>query len=265
VVGRRKPLRISDAVRHDALTRLDALNAAGFIQGRQELEERRRLVRAALYQNEIDAAFESLPNDVFRQYQSASDADREQAHRQIEMHLSNGNLTLSEAQGKHQRVADCRTVEDIARVIVDLPDLGSAGGARFVSETTRANAHRQLLDHRQAGRLTQAEYDVKAVQVDRARTREDINEAFANLRGQRMGQLATAGQDMAEAVTGVAVEVRSRLARALLRAGAAVVVALVGIYLLVTGEWKLAVASLLFSVVVFGYAAVTFIKIPGRR
>lgn len=260
MLGKKGPLRISEADRRHALTQLDALKSQGYIHGQHELDARQDLVRQAAYRADLDRALEGLPKIGARDFTRASDEDRTNAVRRLQMHMSAGHLSTSEAEDRVKILGDCQSREEIEQVLADLPELGGAGGSHFLPQATRDKALQQLLDHLKAGRLTETEYTIKREQVAKARTRKDIDEAFTNLRGQRLTETINTAGDFAHGGTVVLTEASRRLRAVLVRAFVAVAVALGGIYLIVTGDWKLGIGVLLLSLLGLLYSAAALVQ-----
>ena len=163
------------------------------------------------------------------------------AIRAVHLSLSQGHLRTSEAEELVRIIHEVRTREGIRLVLNDLPILGKTPTSTYLTNDARARAQIQLDRYYREGRLTQVEYTVKRAQVEDARTRQELDEAFTGLPGK-----------VVENLSGVMTRVRVALLRAM--------IALAGIYLLVIGEWKPGVGVLFVSVLALIYSATALIR-----
>jgi hypothetical protein len=212
--------------------------AQGLIRSEDELKARRQQISNALYADDIQAALANLPKTLKPTDLPASDADREDAIRQIRLHESAGHLTSDEADDRVKIIATCRTRESIAAVLADLPDIRQPEAARRISQRDRDDALRQIDKALLDGRITSSEHALASAQVKQARTRQELNVAFRGLTnpavGAARGRAVDAGRAAAE-VSERVVEGGRRVLIAFLRWVLAVVVAIVGIVMLIVG------------------------------
>ncbi|MFZ1579433.1 MAG: DUF1707 domain-containing protein [Nostocoides sp.] len=245
MIDKKGARRVSEGDRRHALTRLQTLNAQGVIRGQQELEERTELARRAVTVADLDQAFAGISKTGAQDFTLASDEDRNKAIRAVHLSLSQGHLRTSEAEELVRIIHEVRTREGIRLVLNDLPILGKTPTSTYLTNDARARAQIQLDRYYREGRLTQVEYTVKRAQVEDARTRQELDEAFTGLPGK-----------VVENLSGVMTRVRVALLRAMISA----MIALAGIYLLVIGEWKPGVGVLFVSVLALIYSATALIR-----
>jgi Domain of unknown function (DUF1707) len=246
------PIRVSAADRAKALAQVEAMAAQGLIRGDDELQARRQQIIDAMYPDEIRAALINLPAALKPTDFPASDADRQDAKRQIGLHESVGHLTSDEASARIRIIDNCRTRDSLAAVLADLPEIRRPQTGHRISQGERDNAVGQIHDAYFDGRLTKTEHDLAVAQVERARTRQELNLAF---RGLTKPSLTSARQKAAVATRAsgrVAAEGGRRAAVAFVRWLVAVVVGLVGIVMLVLGYYVVGGVLLAAGVVIWG-------------
>lgn len=233
------PIRVSSADRSKALAQVDAMAQQGLIRGADELAARRRQISQALYRDEIQAALANLPETLKPVDLPASDADRQDAVRQIRHHESVGHLTSEEADERVEIIRGCRTRDSIAAVLIDLPDVGQARAPRRISQRDRSLAIEQLDDAYYSDRITKAEHTLATEQVARARTRQEVNVAFRGLANPTVGaarkKAAVAGRAAADVGVRAVAEGGRRAGVAFLRWLVAVAVVVAGIVAFVAG------------------------------
>lgn len=113
----------------------------------------------------------------------ASDADRADAVRRLEMHKKLGHLTDVEEKHLVGLVKRSKTPNEIAKAFVGLPALPArpSGAERRISIEDRDKAIDLLQGARQEGRIGSDEYAAAREQVNSARTRSEIEAAFRGL------------------------------------------------------------------------------------
>lgn len=246
------PIRVSAADRTKALAQVEAMAAQGLIRGEDELAARRQQIIDAMYPDEIQAALINLPTALKPTDLPASDADRQDAKRQIGFHESVGHLTSAEATARIKIIDNCRTRESIAAVLADLPEVERPKTGHKISDRDREIATEQVDDAYFDGRLTKTERDLAAAQVERARTRQELNAAFRGLTKPGVASARKKAADATRASGRVAAEGGRRAASAFMRWLIAVVVAIVGIVMLILGYYLVGGLLLAAGVVIWG-------------
>lgn len=178
---RKAPVRVSDSDRAKALAQVDAMAARGLIRDEDELKARRQQISNAQYADEIQAALADLPKNLGQTDLPASDADRQDAIRQIRLHESVGHLTSDEADKRVEIIYTCRTRGSIAAVLAGLPDVGQREVPRRITQRDRDEALKQIDEALLDGRITSDEHAVASAQVNQARTRQELKAAFGGL------------------------------------------------------------------------------------
>jgi hypothetical protein len=271
---RRTPVRVSDADRARALAQVEAMAAQGLIRDADELETRRQQISNALYDHELQAARANLPKTVRPTDPPASDADRQDAIRQVRLHESVGHLTSDEADKRIEIISACRTRESIAAVLADLPDMGRREVPHRISQRDRDEALGQIDQALLDGRITSDEHAALSAQVNQARTRSELNAAFGGLPNPTIAaarrKAVDAGRTAAEVSVRVAAESGRRVQTAFLRWILAVVVAIAGIVTLIVGQYLVGAALLAVGIAIWlSSVAALFVsrrqELPGGR
>src|SRR5829696_6276062 len=131
----------------------------------------------------------------------ASDADRADAVRRIEVHESMGHLRADEASTLHKALQASTTVNDLTRVFVDadLPELPARSPLteRRISTRERDEAVELLEKTCVEGQIDDAECAAAKEQVRVARTRSEIDAAFHGLATPTRNAAAKTASDVA--------------------------------------------------------------------
>jgi Domain of unknown function (DUF1707) len=265
---RKTPVRVSDADRARALAQVDAMAAQGLIRDDDELKTRRQKISDALYAHEIQAALADLPKTLKQTDLPASDADRQDAIRQVRLHESVGHLTSDEADKRIEIISTCRTRESIAAVLADLPDVGQREVPHRISQRDRDEALKQIDEALLDGRITPDEHAAASAQVKQARTRPELNAAFSGLPNPTIAaarrKAVDAGRTAAEVSGRAVAEGGRRVSTAVARWIVAVVVAIVGIVTLILGQYLVGGVLLAIGVVIW-LSSVAALFVSRRR
>lgn len=247
VFGRRQ-VRISNADRAAAVAKVDAMLAQGLIRGDAEANLRKQKINAALYKAELDEALAHLPRQLKVDDPLASDGDREDAIRRVRFAEGSGYLTSDEADIRVVTLRECRTQASIAAVVADLPSLEQPDARRKISDRDRTEAQLQIIQARVDGRITESEAKLASVQVERARSRAELNQAFRGLTNPRVEETRKKLADAGKASVGIASEGARRVRSAILRLLVSIFLLIAGVVVLIAGSnllgWLLITAAL---------------------
>lgn len=189
----------------------------------------------------------------------ASDSDREDAHRRIDVHQTMGHLDEDRASTLRQEVDAATTLNAITKVFVDagLPELParSPSTERRVSSEERAEAISLLEKAYAEGRIETAECAAAKDQVSVARTRSEIDAAFHGLSSPTRVAVANTASSVTKQTTHVVTEGGRRVGKAFRRGVLSGGALLMGIILLIAGVGTAALVCFLGAVVLLGSAA----------
>jgi hypothetical protein len=260
--------RVSDLDRQRAAERAKQLAAEGFIRGDEELRLRLRKIQLALNRRELEVALDGLDAGADRLKGGelrASDADRRDALRRLDMHESLGHLSADEASARGDLVAASKTPADIARVFFDLPALpaDSKSAERRISGSDREAALALLRQARAEERIDDAELAGSEAQVRSARTRSELNAAFRGLSTPARAAAAKTASDVtrrgASVTRRVVAEGGRRAKRAFMRAVFASAALMLGVVLLIAGLGAVALICFVAAVVLYAAAAASLV------
>lgn len=193
----------------------------------------------------------------------ASDADRKDAHRRIDVHQTMGHLDEDRASTLHQEVDSATTLNEIAKVFVDagLPELParSPSTERRVSSQERAEAISLLEEAYAEGRIETAECAAAKDQVSVARTRSEIDAAFHGLSSPTRVAVANTASNVTKQTTHVVAEGGRRVGKAFRRGVFAVGAMMLGLILLIAGIGTAALICFVGAVLLGVSAAVSLV------
>jgi hypothetical protein len=197
----------------------------------------------------------------------ASDADRVDAFRRLEVHKSMGHLDEAEVSTLREAVEASATLNEIAKVFVDagLPELParSPSTERRISAQDRDEAIGLLEKAYAEGRIETGECAAAKDQVSVARTRTEIDAAFHGLSSPtRVAAAKTASgatKQTAKLTTHVVAEGGRRAGKAFRRGVFAVGALMIGIILAVAGIGTGALICFVGAVLLFVSAAVSLV------
>lgn len=193
----------------------------------------------------------------------ASNADREDAFRRIEVHETMGHLDKREAWALQMAVKAAPTLNDIAKVFVDagLPELParSPSTERRVSSQERAEAISLLEKAYAEGRIETAECAVAKDQVSVARTRSEVDAAFHGLSSPTRVAVANTASSVTKQTTHVVAEGGRRVGKAFRRGVFAAGAMMLGIILLIAGIGTAALLCFVGAVLLGVSAAVSLV------
>jgi hypothetical protein len=197
----------------------------------------------------------------------ASDADREDAFRRLEVHESMGHLDRTELPRLHAAVEAAATPNEITKVFVSagLPELPARSPAteRRVSSQDRAEAIELLEKAYAEGRIEAHECAAAKDQVSAARTCNEIDAAFHGLttasRAVVVKTASNAAEQAARLTTRAVGEGGRRVGKAFRRGVFAVGAMMIGIILLIAGIGTAALVFFLVTVLLFVSAAVSLV------
>lgn len=255
---------MSDLDRQRASARVEELVAQGYIRDESEREERLRRIDRAADRRELNAVLDGLAGR--RRERSgdrrASEADRKDAIRRLQVHGSMGRLDESELAARVEIVKSSKTPNEIAKVFEDLPALDAA--LRSTEPRISAQDKSEALDRLQRAhaeeRIEDEEYEAAMSQVAAARTRGEIDAAFRCLPGQAPTEAAAQAARRGAALTTQAVREGGRRARkAFMRSLLAGAALLIGVILLIAGIGAGALLCFVAAVLIFAAAAAALV------
>jgi DUF1707 SHOCT-like domain len=195
----------------------------------------------------------------------ASDADREDAFRRLEVHEQMGHINNAELSMLSTAVEVAATPNEIAKVFVDagLPELParSPSTEHRVSSQDRAEAIGLLEKAYAEGRIEAGECADAKDQVSAARTRSEIDASFHGLSSPiRVAMAETASNvaaQTAKATTRVVGEGGRRVGKAFRHGVLSMGAFLIGIILLISGAGTAALVFFVLAVVLLVSAALS--------
>jgi microcystin-dependent protein len=197
----------------------------------------------------------------------ASNADREDALRRLEVHETMGHLDQADFPRLEAAVKFAATPNEIAKVFVDwgLPELParSPSTERRVSSQDRVEAIGLLEKAYAEGRIEAHECAEAKEQVNEARTRSEIDAAFHGLSSPSRIAAAETASNVAEQTvkltTRVVGEGGRRAGKAFRHGVFAIGALMIGFILLIAGIGIAALASFLLAVSLFVSAAISLV------
>jgi len=197
----------------------------------------------------------------------ASDADRADALRRLEVHESMGHLRADEASTLREALQASTTVSELAKVFVDanLPELPARSPLteRRISTRERDEAVGMLEKACAEGQIEDAECAAAKEQVRVARTRSEIDAAFHGLatptRIAAAKSASDAARKTARVTSRVAKEGGRRAGKALRRSVLAAGMLMVAVILVIAGIGVGAVICFVGSVLLFVSAALSLV------
>ncbi len=197
----------------------------------------------------------------------ASDADRRDAHRRIDLHETLGHLKESQGSTLRREVDAAPTLNGIAKVFVDagLPELPARSPTteRRVSSQDRVEAIALLEKAYAEGRIETAECAAAKDQVSVARTRNEIDAAFHGLSSPTRVAVANTASSVttqtAKLTTHVVGEGGRRVGRAFRQGVFSMGAAMIGFIFLIAGIGPAALLFFLLAVAFFVSAAVSLV------
>lgn len=238
--------RISELDRQRALADIELFAAQGIIRGDEERKIRERKVRIALTKDQLDAALVDLRGDTRRRPKKGdlrvSADDRRDAVRRLEAYAARGYLDAAAAATRTRLVEASSTFNDIAAVFTDLPSLDTKAPTteRRISSADRADAVERLSAAMLDYRITTEECVAAKDQIEKARTREEIDAAFHGLtdskRAMAMNQAAQAAKQAATVTVRAVKAGGRRVVSTILRAAIALVLMVIGIVAAIAGS-----------------------------
>ena len=179
------------------------------------------------------------------------------------MHGSLGHLKPNEASARRKLVKESKTLDDIAKVFVDLPALpaDSPRAEHRISERDRDDAVGLLREAHVERRIDADEFAAAEAQVRAARTRNEINAAFRGLSNPTWSAAAKTTSNVAKQTAGLTTRVVAeggrRAMKAFLRVAFATAAAMIGTILLIAGVGTAALICFVGAVLLFVSAVTT--------
>ena len=200
----------------------------------------------------------------------ASDSDREDAFRRLDVHRLMGHLNQAESSTLYAAVEVAATPNEITKIFVDagLPELPARSPMteRRASSQDRAEAINLLEKAYAEGRIEAHECAEAKDQVNAARTPSEIEAAFHGLTTPRRVAAAETASNVAEQTarltTRVVGEGGRRAGKAFRRGVLSVGALLIGITLLIAGIGTAALVCFLAAVVLLVSAAFALVTSP---
>jgi len=193
----------------------------------------------------------------------ASDADRVDAFRRLEVHRSMGHLDEAEISRLREAVDAAATLNDIVRVFVNagLPKLParSPSTEQRISSQDRAEAISLLEKAYAEGRIETGECAAAKDQVSVARTRSEIDAAFHGLSSPTRVAVANTASNVTKQTTQAVVEGGRRVGKAFRRGVFAAGATMIGVILLIAGIGTAALICFVGGVLFFVSAAISLV------
>lgn len=193
----------------------------------------------------------------------ASNADRKDAFRRIDVHESMGHMSEDEGLMLRTAVDASTTLNEIAKAFVDasLPELParSPSTERRVSAQDRDEAISLLWEAHAEGRIKAHEYAAAKHQVSVARTRSEIDAAFHGLSSPTRVAAARTASNVTKQTTHMVAEGGRRAGKAFRRGMFASGALMIGIILLIAGVGAGALICFVGAVLLFISAAVSLV------
>jgi hypothetical protein len=192
ITGRNRDVLASNTDRDQAASLLRRHHEEGRLSS-DELKKRLAVVRSAETLGALTSVSAGLPTLAFEkgdaaEHKLASDGDRDKAKTKLRQHREEGRIGQDEFDDRTSRAGLAKTQAELDLLFKDLPSLGPAGAARIpgnqykrADDEQRNAATAELRRHKDAGRLTQAEFDARAVRASTAETPAVLKELLSDL------------------------------------------------------------------------------------
>lgn len=190
--GRKSDVLASNNDRDEAASLLRRHHEEGRLS-EEEFEERLAVVRSAKTLGDLEPVDADLPSLGFEnrrtaEHKLASDSDRERARTKLRQHHGEGRIGPDEFDDRMSRASIAKTQAEIDLLFRDLPSLAPAATSRIPSnhfnradDQQRDEATAKLRRHRNAGRLSQEEFDARAIRASTAETPAVLAELLSDL------------------------------------------------------------------------------------
>ncbi len=238
---------------------IEECHAEGYLND-EERELAESQVRMSVDQQGLDIVLARLPDrqrdGSDKGARRATEAEREDAVRRLEMHVAQGAITRDEGKNRIRQVEKSKTPQDISEAFYDLGTLDGDRSERRASGQQRDDAIRQLNVHLAEERLTVDEHRRAVDQVRRARNQTEINAAFRGLRSPRVTAASEKTKKAGALARSAAGEGGRRAKQAITRFALAVAALIIAVPVAIIGGGAVGAAVCVIIAIGLGFAAV---------